>query len=128
MIVSKKFIFISLLLLIITFSIFLPLKEIDAFGELAIAYNVYNFLFSLASDEGGGEQGWIMNGIINALCSIVTAIGGAIIGLGQFMLNYVLSPEFIDATGTNNPVVQEGWKMIRSLANAALIIGLVIIA
>jgi len=128
MIVSKKFIFISLLLLIITFSIFLPLKEIDAFGELAIAYNVYNFLFSLASGEGGGEQGWIMNGIINALCSIIIAVSSAIVGLGQFMLNYVLSPEFIDATGTNNPVVQEGWEMIRSLANAALIIGLVIIA
>jgi len=128
MIVSKKFIFISLLLLIITFSIFLPLKEIDAFGELAIAYNAYNFLYSLISGEGEEEGGWIMNGIINALCSIIIAVSSAIVGLGQFMLNYVLSPEFIDATGTNNPVVQEGWAMIRSLANAALIIGLVIIA
>jgi len=129
MIVSKKFIFISLLLLITTFSIFLPFKKIDVWNDVPGAWNdVSADTDTDADDEGEEEIGWIMNGIINALCSIVGAIGNAIINLGRFMLSYVLSPEFIDATGTNNPVVQEGWKMIRSLANAALIIGLVIIA
>lgn len=127
MIVSKKFIFISLLLLIITFSIFLPLKKIDVWNDVPGAWNDVS-ADTDADDEGGEEIGWVEKGVINALCSIVGAIGNAIINLGRFMLSYVLSPEFIDATGTNNPVVQEGWKMIRSLANAALIIGLVIIA
>jgi len=129
MIVSKKFIFISLLLLIITFSIFLPLKKIDVWNDVPGAWNdVSADTDTDADDEGGEEIGWVEKGVIYALCKIVGAIGNAIINLGRFMLSYVLSPEFIDATGTNNPVVQEGWKMIRSLANAALIIGLVIIA
>jgi hypothetical protein len=115
MIVSKKFILIFLLLLITTFSIFLPLKKIDAIGELFIAYNAYNYLYSLVSGEGEEEGGWIMNGIISALCSIIIAVSSAIVGLGQFMLNYVLSPDFIDATGTNNPVVQEGWKNAKTI-------------
>jgi len=129
MIVSKKFIFISLLLLITTFSIFLPFKKIDVWNDVPGAWNdVSADTDTDADDEGEEEIGWVEKGIIYALCSIVGAIGNAIINLGRFMLSYVLSPEFIDATGTNNPVVQEGWKMIRSLANAALIIGLVIIA
>jgi hypothetical protein len=129
MIVSKKFIFISLLLLITTFSIFLPFKKIDVWNDVPGAWNdVSADTDSDADDEGEEEIGWVEKGVIYALCSIVGAIGNAIINLGRFMLSYVLSPEFIDATGTNNPVVQEGWKMIRSLANAALIIGLVIIA
>ncbi|HPM39189.1 MAG TPA: hypothetical protein PLF97_02385, partial [Candidatus Pacearchaeota archaeon] len=129
MIVSKKFIFISLLLLITTFSIFLPFKKIDVWNDVPGAWNdVSADTDTDADDEGEEEIGWVEKGVINALCSIVGAIGNAIINLGRFMLSYVLSPEFIDATGTNNPVVQEGWKMIRSLANAALIIGLVIIA
>ena len=129
MIVSKKFIFISLLLLITTFSIFLPFKKIDVWNDVPGAWNdVSADTDTDADDEGEEEIGWVEKGVIYALCSIVGAIGNAIINLGRFMLSYVLSPEFIDATGTNNPVVQEGWKMIRSLANAALIIGLVIIA
>ena len=129
MIVSKKFIFISLLLLIITFSIFLPLKKIDVWNDVPGAWNdVSADTDTDADDEGEEEIGWVEKGVIYALCSIVGAIGNAIINLGRFILSYVLSPDFVDATGTNNPVVQEGWKMIRSLANAALIIGLVIIA
>ncbi|HQB18751.1 MAG TPA: hypothetical protein PL092_02270 [Candidatus Pacearchaeota archaeon] len=107
----------------------MPLKKIDVWNDVPGAWNdVSADTDTDADDEGEEEIGWVEKGVIYALCSIVGAIGNAIINLGRFILSYVLSPDFVDATGTNNPVVQEGWKMIRSLANAALIIGLVIIA
>jgi len=60
----------------------------------------------------------------------------ALISLGQALLNYVIDgnftgmsvTDFDSGSPTYNPIVAEGWGIVRNIANAALIIGLVIIA
>ncbi|MDD5569219.1 MAG: hypothetical protein PHG23_02290 [Candidatus Pacebacteria bacterium] len=69
---------------------------------------------------------WLLGGIYSLLKEIPLTI--LQIGLG--FLNWTASGDFIkvSATGTDNPVVTQGWGIARDLANVALIFGLVIIA
>jgi hypothetical protein len=78
----------------------------------------------------------ITNSIITAARSLITMAGSTIINLGQVILSTVidststwLSPtDFDPASETYNKVVATGWGVVRNVANAALVIGLVIIA
>jgi hypothetical protein len=93
-------------------------------------YNVYagDFLADLTS----GIFRQIPLLIINILCYVSTYILGATIGL----LSWVTGPNFItmgaadvtEGSATYNFIVAMGWGIVRNLANAALIIGLVYIA
>ena len=140
MTILKKFL-IVLLFLIVLSSTFLPLQKAEAFElpnpflmvaaatpfgpTLLMAEYITSFL---AEDGGSDDPGWIEKSIVGGATNIISAISSSIINLGKGLLDYTLSPEFISASGSGNPIVEKGWDILRSLANSALIIGLVIIA
>lgn len=78
----------------------------------------------------------IADGIIKAAGGIMFMAGTTIMNLGQGLLTTIvgssstwLSPtDFDPASETYNKVVATGWGVVRNVANAALVIGLVIIA
>ncbi len=65
---------------------------------------------------------------ISGIFAVAIAITSAFLGLGQFLLNIVVSPTFINIPFTNNPFVNEGLKVTKDLTNILIVIGLVAIA
>lgn len=83
----------------------------------------------IAQEEGGGGfVGDIVNAIGEAIAKLVLEIFDFLLKLGPMLLSFVLSDSFVNQSGSDSLVVQEGWNIVRNLANIALIIGLVIIA
>ncbi len=72
----------------------------------------------------------VFSALIGGIFMILIAITSAFLGLGQFLLNLVTSPTFIDIsfTGADNPFVTEGWRIVKDLTNVCIILGLVVIA
>ncbi len=70
----------------------------------------------------------ISGGIIKGVASLMLLIGGTIMGLGQGILLSVIESSSTWLNPTENSIVTEGWGIVRNVANAVLVIGLVIIA
>jgi len=70
---------------------------------------------------------YVYSGIITAANILIVTASTTIIAFGQTALDYTLK-YFIDMNVTDNSVVVAGWGIVRNIANAVLVIGLVIIA
>ncbi len=78
----------------------------------------------------------VATGILSFAMQFLGSLAIILLHLGQSTLSFVLDPGFIKSGATDitlgsptyNAVVAIGWGIVRNLANAALIIGLVIIA
>ncbi|MFZ3057558.1 MAG: hypothetical protein WA092_00780 [Minisyncoccales bacterium] len=143
------FIFISLIL-----SLFLPLTNVLAediptvdltlpfittpvIGPLIAAFKAAELMgFSPTQGFTTDPAPYIANGIMLSVGNLLSSLSTLIITLGQGVLGAVLnsgytwlSPtDFDPASKTYNEVVATGWGIVRNVANAALVIGLIIIA
>jgi hypothetical protein len=143
------FVFISLIL-----SLFLPLTNVLAediptidptlpfigtpvVGPLIMAFKAAQLMgFSPTQGFTVDPVPHIANGIIAAAGNLLSYFATLTITLGRGLLDSVLSsgytwlsPTDFDPTSkTYNEVVATGWGIVRNVANAALVIGLVIIA
>jgi len=72
----------------------------------------------------------ISNGIMHAVTEMAKAFTLTLLQFGSAVLNYATSDEFLDIgyTSNDNNYVYIGWTIVRNVANATLVIGLVIIA
>jgi hypothetical protein len=71
----------------------------------------------------------ISEAIISVIINISGAIMPALLKIAEFFLNTSINDSMgMGFTPDNNPYVAAGWGVVRNLANAALVIGLVIIA
>jgi len=116
----KKVQKLFLLFLVASIFIFIPLESTNAF---------INLLIPFVGDAVESEMGKaISSGIVYVISWFIGIIIGTIPNIGASILAFVLGSDFINYSGAENEVVQSGWEIVRNLANAALIIGLVIIA
>ncbi|MFZ2390368.1 MAG: hypothetical protein WAW15_00930 [Minisyncoccales bacterium] len=84
----------------------------------------------------GDPVGFVFSGIARFGYTLLYTACTALITLGQSLLTYVIDgnftgmsiTDFDSGSPTYNPIVAEGWGIVRNVANAALIIGLVVIA
>ena len=95
---------------IIFFVGFIPLDFTSGEGALDIAAEAFS------------------KAIVDSAAIIIGLIAGIIQTTAANILNFVLSDQFIGQSGANSSLVQNAWGMVRNFANAALVIGLVIIA
>jgi len=99
-----------LIITIIFFVGFIPLDFTSGEGALDIAAEAFS------------------KAIVDSAAIIIGLIAGIIQTTAANILNFVLSDQFIGQSGANSSLVQNAWGMVRNFANAALVIGLVIIA
>lgn len=95
-------------------------------------------LRTVADILGGGSSGQCndSNWLTDPYCSITKIIidvqgllSSSLVGLGQtFLTTNTKSDLLTQASSQNNVIVQSGWGIVRNIANAALVIGLIIIA
>ena len=83
--------------------------------------------------EGGwlsGKIGEVGEGIIKAVSEILAKIALFPLEWAYDILTWVTGDEFISLsfTGQDNPVVQEGWGIVRNFTNMFIILGFVLIA
>ena len=65
------------------------------------------------------------------IIDIISGISSSIISISSFILNNVLDGTIFAGYGfspDNNHIIKAGWEIVRNVANAALVLGLVIIA
>lgn len=122
-------------ILIISFCLIVVLIPILAKAQVITYINVISKLSDILRDMGAGGEGANNESslsfgsvIIAALTLLASSIAQGILSIGQSLLNWVISPDFMGTVIQNNPVVQSGWGTIRDLANVVLIFGLVAIA
>ncbi len=145
----KNYIFLSLILIIL----FAPTANIfadsvsDALNAASIAS--YWFLGPTALPVGVAITGlqyltgttptatgsitepasYVLGGIAQFVNWLFRVLSLALLTIGQGMLDFSINIKLPGATDLiNNTVVAEGWNAVRNLANAALVIGLVVIA
>jgi hypothetical protein len=72
----------------------------------------------------------VSNGIINTIINIAGILAPAALRIGEYFLNAAISGDVLGAgfTPDSNEYIATGWGIVRNLANAALVIGLVVIA
>lgn len=117
----KKVQKLFLLFLVASIFIFIPLESTNAFINL--------LSIPFVGDAVESEMGKaISSGIVYVISWFIGIIIGTIPNIGASILAFVLGSDFINYSGAENEVVRSGWEIVRNLANAALIIGLVIIA
>jgi hypothetical protein len=71
----------------------------------------------------------IVNGLFSVYFLVITFISALILGVATFVLNWVISDNFISFsyTGLDNPVIAAGWTIIRDLTNIAFVVILLFI-
>jgi len=69
----------------------------------------------------------VTNGLLVVIFGLLNAVAVTFLELSQIIFQWVTSPGFIGVsyTGPDNFIVQEGWMMLRNLANSGLLLGLV---
>jgi len=88
-----------------------------------------------------GGIGWVVDVVSKAaspfveagagiIVGVLTAIGSYALSLGQSLLSWVISPNFmgVTMTGPDNPFVTLGWSVVRDLANIIIVLALIIIS
>ncbi|MFA5714157.1 MAG: hypothetical protein WC998_00270 [Candidatus Paceibacterota bacterium] len=72
----------------------------------------------------------VSSGIINTIINIAGILAPAALRIGEYFLNAAISGDVLGAgfTPDSNEYIATGWGIVRNLANAALVIGLVVIA
>lgn len=122
-------------ILIISFCLIIVLIPILAKAQVITYINLVSKLSDMLRDMGAGGEGAnnesslsLGSVIIAALTLLASSIAQGILSIGQSLLNWVISPDFMGTVIQNNPIVQSGWGTTRDLANVVLIFGLVAIA
>jgi hypothetical protein len=115
---NNKFKSILFFIVIVSFFIFLPTQNTYAFLGGAV---------EILSELASGASNSFIGGIIGFAAIIAGLLIEFIIGFGNLILKFAIDGTG-DPTGSGVVVVEEGWKIVRNLANSALIIGLVFIA
>lgn len=87
--------------------------------------NLVQAIFSLGG--GGSMVKDVASGVFNAVLSWLSIIPSTLLGMGQALLSWVISPTFLGVKMTDNVVVNYGWAITRDLANVFLLLGLVVI-
>ncbi len=112
---------------IISFLIFLLF--LSSFAFLAPQEIIAQEEETVVQEESGN---FITDGIANAIGGAIAnfffGIFDFLLKLGPMLLSFVLSDSFVNQSGSDSPVVQQGWGIVRNIANIALVIGLVVIA
>jgi hypothetical protein len=110
---------IVLLSLIVLFAAFAP--KADAAATFSIPD-----IFGWIADNTVGN---FVRGLIFFINGVFTALSAWIMGIGQGALSWVISSDFIgmSMTGTDNPIINYGWPIIRDIANIFLVLSLVVI-
>jgi len=123
---KNKIIFLVCFLFIIASFLIIPTEEVHGFIPLLLL-NIGQGIGAIENAAGlGGDV--IIDAILGALSNIIGAIISFSLGIGTELLSFALSNDFISQSGSDSNVVQKGWEIVKNLANAALVIGLVIIA
>ncbi|MCK4454341.1 hypothetical protein KAU51_03275 [Candidatus Parcubacteria bacterium] len=121
-----------ILLFSVVSGIFIPICYIYAgywdivFQAICPAYGAIKGVTSILT--GVGVE--FFSSLIAALFSILIIITSPFLLLSHSLLNWVISPGFVNIsfTGPDNLVVQEGWGIVRDFVNMFIILGFVIVA
>ena len=127
---KKTIISLSVLLFFLFSFAFIPTQEAEGFVfELLLLNHGKNVIEGIAQGQGWDPVGeTIVNAIGGAAFGLIFQVFNFLLGLGPALLSFVLSDSFVNQSGSDSEVVKTGWGIVRNLANAALVIGLVIIA
>lgn len=109
----KRILFLFIFIAIV-FCFFFPIEIASAIEEI--------------NDMIWDPVGTIRTAIIKSIIEIALNTCDVILKISSQMLSWAIDGGGVDQTGSQSAVVTEGWGIVRSLANSALIIGLVIIA
>jgi hypothetical protein len=108
---SKKNLWLGILLFFVVSEIFFPLHRADA---------VLGIL--------GGIADGIGKAIGAVIAGFLTAIPGAIFGVAALILQWSIDPKFINVPSyTKGAIVDIGWPIVRDLANMGIVMALVVI-
>jgi hypothetical protein len=151
---SKIKVLISLLFIFSIFFIISPTKTAEAVDAVDVVKNASNFYFlgatgipaglivsglqyfEVVPEPKEGNDDFIFSSIIKSVVVLMKWISLSLLNFGQGTLTYVIDggftsmqvTDFNPESDTYNPLVATGWGIARNLANAALVIGLIIIA
>ncbi len=116
-------------------------RAIKKFISLFVLLLVFLFAFSPFFAEAfwpfdavgaaiGGALSNLANSIIQAIANLVILGIGALLGMAYGVLQWVISPDFLQMTmtGPDNLLVYNAWAWVRDLANIFLVLGLIVIA
>jgi len=108
---SKKNLWLGILLFFVVSEIFLPLHHADA---------VLGIL--------GGIADGIGKAIGAVIAGFLTAIPAAIFGTAALILQWTIDPKFINVPSyTKGAIVDIGWPIVRDIANMGIVMALVVI-
>lgn len=108
---SKKNLWLGILLFFVVSEIFFPLHHADA---------VLGIL--------GGIADGIGKAIGAVIAGFLTAIPGAIFGVAALILQWSIDPKFINVPSyTKGAIVDIGWPIVRDIANMGIVMALVVI-
>jgi len=95
-------------------------------------------LRSTSQDIGAGESDRCGNitsnidpycAILNVIFDVERMAAPQIVATGQGILSYTVDSKMLSqASDQENIIIQSGWQIVRNIANAALVIGLIVIA
>jgi len=117
------------------------MKEKKKKIAIILLFLIFSGTFSSYQSASATEETWaegafrfitnpidaMTRGIVGAITFWAATIAGVFIKVTQSLLDWVISPDFIGGSMTNNVFVSYGWTMIRDLANIILVLGLVVI-
>jgi hypothetical protein len=151
---SKIKVLVFLLFILLTFFWILPTRTADAVDAVDVIKNSSNFYFlgptaipagiaisglqflEIVPEPKEGSDDFIFSSIIKSVVVLMQWVSNSLLSFGTGILSYVVEGGFTGMQVTNfdsesenyNPLVETGWGIARNLANAALVIGLIIIA
>lgn len=110
---------------------FMALKKITVlFILLSVSAGIIIPADCYAEGITEGIVNYLLDAILNAVFSLLIVITAPILSISYSVLDWVTSPDFISVsfTGTDNPVVQQGWKMVRDFTYMFIVLSFVIVA
>ena len=84
--------------------------------------------FGFEGGEGGGIGGFLLEAIVGGGFSFLILITAPILTICQGFLHWVTSPDFINVSFINNPVVNIGWDIVRDFTNMFIVLGFTLVA
>ncbi|MBZ9572914.1 hypothetical protein KJA17_01890, partial [Patescibacteria group bacterium] len=123
---------ISIVLFSIVLGLILPIHPVyaqsvwDIFLDILFPIRALGDIYEALTGRALAQD--FFNAIILAIFAVAASVSGVFIGVCQSLLNWVMSPGFINVPFTNNSFVNAGWEIIRDLTNIAIVLGLVVIA
>ena len=99
------------------------------FGTIETGMQYFTNIPNPQTVVAGTLSGFVLDGISSFAGMIATTIYTYLMTVGHDLLNWSINVPIVSATDlTSNTIVSTGWNLVRNLANAVLVIGLVVIA